>query len=312
MFRTHSGCIGRAFGPIIVLWFLALAAVGLRNISGHPDVLMALSPTWGLQFFIAHGWHGVFILGAVVLAVTGGETLYADMGHFGRRPIQTAWNMLVLPALTINYLGQGALLLSDAHAVDNPFYIGVPAWALYPMVGLATAATVIASQAVISGAYSATRQAIQLGYLPRMAIRHTSRETIGQVYIPAINWALMSCTKAWNSWTSPRRVAQSVNSIGNSWPSRCSTTSSIRWFGAVPSLADNRRSMPGNRAWRKRGGRMRPLMSCPTTASRGQPNMRSACRFHARIRLSASIAMIISPSSRPLPALTIAPGADRQ
>jgi KUP system potassium uptake protein len=189
--RFGTRTIGRAFGPIIVLWFLALAAVGVRNIIGNPEVLMALSPTWGFHFFASHGWHGIFILGAVVLAVTGGETLYADMGHFGRRPIQTAWNVLVLPALTINYLGQGALLLTNAKAVENPFYIGVPAWALYPMVGLATAATVIASQAVISGAYSATRQAIQLGYLPRMAIRHTSRETIGQVYIPAINWMLM-------------------------------------------------------------------------------------------------------------------------
>jgi KUP system potassium uptake protein len=127
----------------------------------------------------------------VVLAVTGGETLYADMGHFGRRPITAAWNFLVLPALTINYLGQGALLLTNPKSVANPFYLGVPEWALYPMVGLATAATVIASQAVISGAYSATRQAIQLGYLPRMAIRHTSKETIGQIYIPSINWMLM-------------------------------------------------------------------------------------------------------------------------
>ncbi|WP_425482192.1 potassium transporter Kup [Cognatiluteimonas profundi] len=189
--RFGTRTIGRAFGPVIVLWFLALAVIGVRNISGNPEVLLALSPTWGFHFFASHGWHGIFILGAVVLAVTGGETLYADMGHFGRLPIQTAWNFLVLPALTINYLGQGALLLANAHAVENPFYIGVPAWALYPMVGLATAATVIASQAVISGAYSATRQAIQLGYLPRMAIRHTSRETIGQVYIPAINWMLM-------------------------------------------------------------------------------------------------------------------------
>ena len=188
-FGTRS--IGRAFGPIIVLWFIALAALGVRNISGNPEVLLALSPTWGFRFFASHGWHGIFILGAVVLAVTGGETLYADMGHFGRRPIQAAWNFFVLPALTINYLGQGALLLANAHAVENPFYIGVPAWGLYPMVALATAATVIASQAVISGAYSATRQAIQLGYLPRMAIRHTSRETIGQVYIPTINWLLM-------------------------------------------------------------------------------------------------------------------------
>jgi KUP system potassium uptake protein len=189
--RFGTNTVGRAFGPVIVLWFAALAALGLHNIAGNPEVLHALNPWWGLRFFLDHGWHGIFILGAVVLAVTGGETLYADMGHFGRRPITAAWNTLVLPALTINYLGQGALLLADPGAIDNPFYNGVPAWALYPMVGLATAATVIASQAVISGAYSATRQAIQLGYLPRMAIRHTSRETMGQIYIPSINWMLM-------------------------------------------------------------------------------------------------------------------------
>jgi KUP system potassium uptake protein len=189
--RFGTDLIGRAFGPVIVLWFLALAAIGILNISANPEVLQALNPWWGARFFIDHGWHGIFILGAVVLAVTGGETLYADMGHFGRRPIQYAWNFLVLPALTINYLGQGALLLADPEAVKNPFYIGVPEWALYPMVGLATAATVIASQAVISGVYSATRQAIQLGYLPRMAIKHTSRQTMGQIYIPSVNWLLM-------------------------------------------------------------------------------------------------------------------------
>jgi len=189
--RFGTDLIGRAFGPIIVLWFLALAAIGVLGISGNPEVLNALNPWWGARFFVEHGWHGIFILGAVVLAVTGGETLYADMGHFGRRPITFAWNFLVLPALTINYLGQGALLLANPEAVKNPFYLGVPEWALYPMVGLATAATVIASQAVISGAYSATRQAIQLGYLPRMAIKHTSRQTMGQIYIPSINWLLM-------------------------------------------------------------------------------------------------------------------------
>ncbi|GAB3372554.1 potassium transporter Kup [Lysobacter rhizosphaerae] len=189
--RFGSDFVGKAFGPVIVVWFLALAAIGVHNISANTTVLHALNPWWGLRFFLAHGWHGLFILGAVVLAVTGGEALYADMGHFGRRPIQYAWNFIVLPALTINYLGQGALLLADPHAVENPFYLGVPAWALYPMVALATAATVIASQAVISGAYSATRQAIQLGYLPRMAIRHTSQATIGQIYVPSINWLLM-------------------------------------------------------------------------------------------------------------------------
>jgi KUP system potassium uptake protein len=189
--RFGTGTVGKAFGPVIVVWFLALAVLGMHNISAKPEILFALNPFWAAHFFIAHGWHGIFILGAVVLAVTGGETLYADMGHFGRRPIALAWSFLVLPALTINYLGQGALLLSDASAIANPFYLGVPDWALYPMVGLATAATVIASQAVISGAYSATQQAIQLGYLPRMAIRHTSRKTIGQIYVPAINWMLM-------------------------------------------------------------------------------------------------------------------------
>jgi KUP system potassium uptake protein len=149
-----------------------------------------------VSFFRANGVEGFLVLGAVILVVTGGEALYADMGHFGRRPIQYAWNFIVLPALTLNYLGQGALLLANPEAVSNPFYMGVPQWALYPMIGLSTAATVIASQAVISGGYSAARQAIQLGYLPRMAIKHTSRETIGQIYIPSINWMLMVGTIA--------------------------------------------------------------------------------------------------------------------
>ncbi|MDR7100062.1 KUP system potassium uptake protein [Lysobacter niabensis] len=194
--RFGTDLVGKAFGPVIIVWFAALAAIGVHNIAGNAEVLHALNPWWGLRFFIEHGAHGIFILGAVVLAVTGGEALYADMGHFGRRPIQYAWNFLVLPALTLNYLGQGALLLASPEAVDNPFYMGVPQWALYPMIGLSTAATVIASQAVISGGYSAARQAIQLGYLPRMAIKHTSRETIGQIYIPSINWMLMVGTIA--------------------------------------------------------------------------------------------------------------------
>ena len=194
--RFGSDLVGKAFGPVIVVWFSALAVIGLHNIAGNAEVLQALNPWWGMRFFIEHGWHGIFILGAVVLAVTGGEALYADMGHFGRLPIQYAWNFLVLPALTLNYLGQGALLLANPGAVSNPFYMGVPQWALYPMIGLSTAATVIASQAVISGGYSAARQAIQLGYLPRMAIRHTSRQTIGQIYIPSINWILMVGTIA--------------------------------------------------------------------------------------------------------------------
>jgi KUP system potassium uptake protein len=194
--RFGTDRVGKAFGPIIIVWFGALAVIGVSNILGNPQVLHALNPWWGLRFFLDHGVHGMLILGAVVLAVTGGEALYADMGHFGRRPIQVAWNTFVLPSLALNYLGQGALLLANPSAVDNPFYLGVPAWALYPMIGLSTAATVIASQAVISGGYSAARQAIQLGYLPRMTIHHTSHETIGQIYMPTINWLLMIGTVA--------------------------------------------------------------------------------------------------------------------
>ena len=194
--RFGTDRVGKAFGPVIVLWFLALAAIGIHNIARNPDVLAALNPVWAVRFFAAHGGHGFFILGAVVLAVTGGEALYADMGHFGRRAIQIGWTFVALPALTINYLGQGALLLADPAAVSNPFYLGVPQWALYPMIALATAATIIASQAVISGGYSVARQAIQLGYLPRLRVLHTSRLAMGQIYMPAINWLLMLVTIA--------------------------------------------------------------------------------------------------------------------
>ncbi|HWI24591.1 MAG TPA: potassium transporter Kup [Lysobacter sp.] len=189
--RYGTEKVGKVFGPITVAWFLSLAALGLFNIRHNPEVLQAFNPLWAVRFFGEHGWHGIFILGAVVLAVTGGEALYADMGHFGARPIRYAWYFFVLPALMLNYLGQGALVLEDPAAVKNPFYYGVPPWALYPMIALATAATVIASQAVITGAYSVARQAMQLGYIPRMLIKHTSRETIGQIYIPTINWTLM-------------------------------------------------------------------------------------------------------------------------
>jgi KUP system potassium uptake protein len=189
--RFGTQKVGRAFGPVIIVWFLSLAVIGGVNISHNPDVIHAINPWWAARFFFDHGWHGIFILGAVVLAVTGGEALYADMGHFGRRPIQYAWNFLVLPSLMLDYLGQGALILSNPRAVSNPFYLGVPDWALYPLIVLATLATIIASQAVITGAYSVTRQAIQLGYLPRMAIKHTSDRTMGQIYVPAINWMLM-------------------------------------------------------------------------------------------------------------------------
>jgi KUP system potassium uptake protein len=189
--RFGTAKMGRVFGPVTSLWFLSLAALGLLNIGHNPEVLHALNPWWAVSFFIEHSWGGVFVLGAVVLAVTGGEAIYADMGHFGAKPIRYAWYFFVLPALMLNYLGQGALVLEDPAAVRNPFYLGVPEWARYPMIALATAATVIASQAVITGAFSVARQAMQLGYIPRMQIVHTSRETIGQIYIPAINWTLM-------------------------------------------------------------------------------------------------------------------------
>ncbi|GAB3378561.1 potassium transporter Kup [Lysobacter fragariae] len=188
--RYGTEKVGKVFGPITMLWFAALSALGLYNIGHNPDVLHAFNPIWAVRFFAEHGWHGIFILGAVVLAVTGGEALYADMGHFGAKPIRYAWYFFVLPALMLNYLGQGALVLENPEAVKNPFYIGVPQWALYPMIALATAAAVIASQAVITGAYSVARQAMQLGYIPRMLIKHTSKDTIGQIYIPGINWTL--------------------------------------------------------------------------------------------------------------------------
>ncbi|MEO6064853.1 MAG: KUP/HAK/KT family potassium transporter, partial [Lysobacterales bacterium] len=189
--RFGTEKVGKVFGPVTAVWFLALAAIGTLNITHNPEVLTAFNPVWAFRFFADHGWGGIFILGAVVLAITGGEALYADMGHFGKRPIRYAWYFFVLPALMLSYLGQGALVLQDPTAVKNPFYIGVPQWALYPMIALATAATVIASQAVITGTFSIARQAMQLGYIPRMTIKHTSRDTIGQIYLPGINWMLM-------------------------------------------------------------------------------------------------------------------------
>jgi KUP system potassium uptake protein len=183
--------VGRLFGPVTVLWFLAIGAVGAAQLIAHPNVLRALSPTWGISFFIRHGVAGWLALGAVVLAVTGGEALYADMGHFGRGPIRIAWLGLVLPCLVLNYFGQGALILADPAAVSNPFYRVVPGWFQAPMLGLATLATVIASQALISGTFSVVRQAIQLGYLPRMQIIHTSMDEIGHVFVPWVNRTLM-------------------------------------------------------------------------------------------------------------------------
>lgn len=188
--RFGTARVGRVFGPIMLVWFVVLAALGVLNILHEPEVLKAINPLWAANFFLAHGWHGVFILGAVVLAVTGGEAIYTDMGHFGARPIRHAWYFFVLPALMLNYLGQGALVLEDPSAVRNPFYVGVPESLRVPMIVLATAATVIASQAVITGGFSIARQAMQLGYIPRMRVKHTSRDTIGQIYLPGVNWTM--------------------------------------------------------------------------------------------------------------------------
>ena len=191
--RGTSG-IGTIFGPIMIGWFVVLALLGFPAIARNPIVLTALSPSYGMRFFATHGPAAVLTLGAVVLVITGAEALYADMGHFGRRPIRIAWFTFVLPSLLVNYFGQGALLLTDADARVNPFYHLAPSWALYPLVVVSTMATVIASQAIISGAFSLTQQAVQLGYAPRFDIRHTSAQEKGQVYVPEINWLLMLAT----------------------------------------------------------------------------------------------------------------------
>jgi len=185
-----TGSVGNLFGPVIVVWFLALAATGVYRIADNPSVLQALDPLQAAAFLAANPVAGFLVLGSVFLVITGGEALYADMGHFGARPIRLAWFGLVMPALLLNYFGQGAYVLANPEGIKNPFYLMLPAWAVLPMVVLATAATVIASQAVISGAYSLTRQAIQLGYIPRMKIEHTSARAMGQIYLPFVNWAL--------------------------------------------------------------------------------------------------------------------------
>lgn len=188
--RFGTGGIGQWFGPVTLAWFAALVALGLPHIAAHPGVLVALNPAYAIGFIVAHPLVAFVALGAVVLVVTGGEALYADLGHFGKLPIRIAWYGLVMPALVINYFGQGALLLSQPEAVANPFYLMAPDWARLPLVFLATAATVIASQALISAAFSVTKQAIQLGILPRMAIQHTSVRDVGQIYVPFVNWGL--------------------------------------------------------------------------------------------------------------------------
>ena len=188
--RYGTRVVGVLFGPVMALWFGVLALTGIVEIVGHPAVLRALSPTYGAKFFLSHGGIAFIALGSIVLAVTGAEALYADMGHFGRAPIRRAWFWLVFPALTLEYLAQGSLILRDPKRVANPFFLLLPGWAQIPMVLLATVATVIASQSVISGAFSVTQQAVQLGFLPRLTIRHTSEREVGQVYAPAVNMSL--------------------------------------------------------------------------------------------------------------------------
>jgi KUP system potassium uptake protein len=192
--KRGTESVGTLFGPIIIVWFLTLAGLGLIHIANAPQVLWALHPEYAVRFFVDNGLAGFLILSAVFLCVTGGEALYADVGHFGRVPIRNAWFQLVLPALVLNYLGQGALVLQDPEAIRNPFYLLAPSWFLVPLIVLATAATIIASQAVISGVFSVATQAMNLGYLPRLRVLQSSESSIGQVYVPAVNWAVFAGT----------------------------------------------------------------------------------------------------------------------
>jgi KUP system potassium uptake protein len=189
--RRGTGLVGGYFGPIMILWFGVIGILGGLEIARHPSILLAVDPRYAVDLLLNHPWHGFVLLGSVVLAVTGAEALYADMGHFGPSPVRRAWLRFVFPSLLLNYFGQGALLLAHPGAIQNPFFLLAPGWALYPLVALASIATIIASQAVISGAFSITHQAVQLGYLPRMLVRHTSEQEIGQVYVPAINGMLL-------------------------------------------------------------------------------------------------------------------------
>ncbi|KXK54960.1 MAG: KUP system potassium uptake protein [Chlorobi bacterium OLB5] len=192
--KNGTGKVGVVFGPITLLWFISLGVLGAISTFQNTHILEAINPIYAIQFFYNNGFHGFVILGSVFLVVTGGEALYADMGHFGAKPIRLVWYTIVLPCLLLNYFGQGALLLREPDTIENPFYHLAPEWALYPLVILATLATVIASQAVISGAFSLTQQALQLGYLPRLRIIHTSQDERGQIYIPQLNWLLFIAT----------------------------------------------------------------------------------------------------------------------
>ncbi len=194
--KRGTATVGAVFGPVMLLWFGCIAVIGAWNVWQEPSVLRAISPHHAIAFFVRNGPTGFFVLGGVVLVLTGAEALYADMGHFGRRPIRLAWYGVAMPALLLNYMGQGSLLLRDPSAVSNPFFRSVPEWGLWPMVAIATAAAIVASQALISGAYSLTNQAIQLGYAPRLTVRHTSSTQFGQIYVPEVNWALAVGTVA--------------------------------------------------------------------------------------------------------------------
>lgn len=194
--KRGTSLVGSVFGPLTIIWFLTIAALGVSVIIRKPEILLALNPYYAIHFFAIHGWHGLIILGVVFLVVTGGEALYADIGHFGKAPIRLAWFALVLPCLVLNYFGQGALLLENPMLASNPFYLMAPSWGIYPLVAMATMATIIASQAVISGAFSLTFQAVQLGYLPRFVVKHTSENERGQIYLPQINALLMVGTIA--------------------------------------------------------------------------------------------------------------------
>src|SRR6266851_7062366 len=194
--RRGTARVGGFFGPIIIVWFGTLGLLGIAEIARNPAILQAINPLYGVELIVADPLAGFVLLGSVVLAVTGAEALYADMGHFGRMPIRRAWLYFVFPALLLNYFGQGALLLADPGTLQNPFYRLAPDWGVYPLVMLASAATVIASQAVISGAFSLTRQAVQLGYLPRMQVQHTSEQEMGQVFVPEVNTILLLAVMA--------------------------------------------------------------------------------------------------------------------
>ncbi len=194
--RQGTARIGVLFGPVMLVWFVAIALLGAWHVLQHPEVLVAINPFYALRFFVVHHWLGFFVLSSVILALTGAEAMYSDLGHFGRRPINVSWFCPILPALVLNYFGQGALLIADPSAIENPFFRLAPDWAALPLVILATLATIIASQAVISGAFSMTQQAIQLGFVPRLRVVHTSVSAIGQIYIPFVNWVLMGAVAA--------------------------------------------------------------------------------------------------------------------